>query len=347
MRNIHRRGRSTLAIYLDVGTTNTRAWLLDDSSIVAKAVRPIGVRDTARDRSKTRIHTAVAELIEEMRIEARDSSPSAVPSCVAAAGMSSSPLGLADIPHAPAPAGIRELAASSQWLDLPEVTDLPILLVPGVRTGRNWGSTDSSTYCSGDSIGDTDVMRGEETLCVGLTSLGLVRPPAVLLNLGSHWKAIVVDGEARIASSLTTLSGELIHSAQTQTVLASSVIGERPEKLDYHWIEAGMKEQRRSGLPRALFCVRLLELAGQGSREDRLAFMIGAFVAADLDLFIARGVFAYNTRAVIAGSPPLAEAWRSALESMSIKAAALNPDQVDEAMLGGLRSILLHSYQHG
>src|SRR5262252_6315623 len=347
MRNIHRRGQSTLAIYLDVGTTNTRAWLLDGSRIVAKAVRPIGVRDTARDRSKTRIHTAVAELIEEMRIEARDSSPSAVPSCVAAAGMSSSPLGLADIPHAPAPAGIRELAASSQWLDLPEVTDLPILLVPGVRTGRNWGSTDSSTYCSGDSIGDTDVMRGEETLCVGLTSLGLVRPPAVLLNLGSHWKAIVVDGEARIASSLTTLSGELIHSAQTQTVLASSVIGERPEKLDYHWIEAGMKEQRRSGLPRALFCVRLLELAGQGSREDRLAFMIGAFVAADLDLFIARGVFAYNTRAAIAGSPPLAEAWRSALESMSIKAAALNPDQVDQAMLGGLRSILLHSYQHG
>jgi len=347
MRNIHRRGQSTLAIYLDVGTTNTRAWLLDGSRIVAKAVRPIGVRDTARDRSKTRIHTAVAELIEEMRIEARDSSPSAVPSCVAAAGMSSSPLGLADIPHAPAPAGIRELAASSQWLDLPEVTDLPILLVPGVRTGRKSSNIDSRMDSTEDSIWDTDVMRGEETLCVGLTSLGLVQPPAVLLNLGSHWKAIVVDGEARIASSLTTLSGELIHSAQTQTVLASSVIGERPEKLDYHWIEAGMKEQRRSGLPRALFCVRLLELAGQGSREDRLAFMIGAFVAADLDLFIARGVFAYNTRAAIAGSPPLAEAWRSALESMSIKAAALNPDQVDEAMLGGLRSILLHSYQHG
>src|SRR5215472_284536 len=339
MRNIHRRGQSTLAIYPDVGTTNTRAWLLDGSRIVAKAVRPIGVRDTARDRSKTRLHTAVAELIEEMRIEARDSSPSAVPSCVAAAGMSSSPLGLADIPHAPAPAGIRELAASSQWLDLPEVTDLPILLVPGVRTGCIGGGI--------DSIGDTDVMRGEETLCVGLTSLGLVQPPAVLLNLGSHWKAIVVDCEARISSSITTLSGELIHSTQTQTVLASSVIGERPEKLDYQWIEAGMKEQRRSGLPRALFCVRLLELAGQGTREDRLAFMIGAFVAADLDLFIARGVFAYNTRATVAGSPPLAEAWRSALESMSIKAAALNPDQVDEAMLGGLRSILLHSYQHG
>jgi 2-dehydro-3-deoxygalactonokinase len=339
MRNIHRRGQSTLAIYLDMGTTNTRAWLLDDSSIVARAIRPIGVRDTARDRSKARIHTAVAELIEEMRIEARDRSTVAVPWCVVAAGMSSSPLGLADISHVPVPAGIHELAVSSQWLDLPDVTDLPILLVPGVRSG--------SMQANVESIGDTDVMRGEETLCIGLNALGLVEAPAVVLNLGSHWKAIELDGEGRISSSVTTLSGELIHSAQTQTVLASSVIGERPEKMDREWIEAGMKEQRRSGLPRALFCVRLLELAGEGSREDRLAFMIGAFIAADLDLFIGRGMFAYNSHAVIAGSPALAQAWRSALESVSITAAALTPDQVDQALLSGLRSILTHSNQNG
>jgi 2-dehydro-3-deoxygalactonokinase len=190
-------------------------------------------------------------------------------------------------------------------------------------------------------------MRGEETLCVGLNALGLVEPPAVIMNLGSHWKAIELDGEARISSSITTLSGELIHCAQTQTVLASSVIGERPERLDHQWLEAGMTEQRRSGLPRALFCVRLLELAREGSPEERLAFMIGAFVAADLDLFIARGVFAYNTRAVIAGSPALGAAWRSALEGLAISAVALSQDEVDHALLSGLRSILAHSNQDG
>src|SRR5262249_46004179 len=190
---------------------------------------------------------------------------------------------------------------------------------------------------------DTDVMRGEETLCIGLNSLGLVEPPAVVLNLGSHWKAIQVDPEGRIASSITTLSGELIHSAQTQTVLASAVINERPQELDQAWIEAGMSEHRRSGLPRALFCVRLLELAGEGNTQARLAFMIGVFIAADLDLFIAREVFAYNSRAVIAGSPALAEAWRRALEGMSIGGVVLAADQIDEALLSGLRSILLHS----
>src|SRR5262249_47942624 len=157
------------------------------------------------------------------------------------------------------------------------------LLIPGVRSG---------TAATGpDAIGETDVMRGEETLCIGLNSLGLIKPPAVVLNLGSHWKAIQIDAEGRIASSITTLSGELIHSAQTQTVLASAVINDRPDRLDQAWIEAGMREERRSGLPRALFCVRLFELAGEGTPQDRLVFMIGAFIAADLDLFMARGVF--------------------------------------------------------
>jgi 2-keto-3-deoxy-galactonokinase len=190
-------------------------------------------------------------------------------------------------------------------------------------------------------------MRGEETLCIGLSSLGLVDPPAVLLSLGSHWKAIKIDASGRIAASITTLSGELIHSAQTQTVLATSVTNERPDRVDAQWMQAGMREQRRSGLPRALFCVRLLDLAGEGTAADRLAFMLGAFIAADLDLFMARGMFAYNTQAVIAGSPALAAAWHRALAATSIGAIALAPDEVDEALRAGLRAILLASNQDG
>jgi 2-dehydro-3-deoxygalactonokinase len=267
----------------------------------------------------------------------RESSTSLAPTCVIAAGMISSRLGLAELPHVRAPAGIRELAASSEWIKLPEVTNLPILLIPGVRSGPVRPGL--------DSIGGTDVMRGEETLCIGLVSSRLVEPPAVMLNLGSHWKAIQIDAQGRIASSLTTLSGELIHSAQTQTVLASSVINERPAGTDQRWIEAGMKEQRRSGLSRALFCVRLLELSGKGTAADRLSFLIGVFVAADLDLLIARGMLSYNTRAVIAGSPALAEAWCRALTGMSIAAVALAPAVIDEALLAGLRAILQQSKQ--
>ncbi len=183
------------AIYVDMGTTNTRGWLMRGSQIVARADQPAGVRDTARDGSPRRIHTALRELAQALQAQTDGGSNSSAPSCIAAAGMIGSPLGLAEVPHVAAPAGLAELAMLSRWFQFPDVSDLPVMLVPGVRSG-----TANATL---DAIGNQDVMRGEETLCVGLAALGLARPPCIVLNLGSHWKAIHLSAEGRIESSVT------------------------------------------------------------------------------------------------------------------------------------------------
>ena len=250
MNSVESIGEDLCAIYIDMGTTNTRVWLTYGEEILGHTGKPVGVRDTARDGSPTRIQEALRESITELRTQTSSTLNACMPVCVAAAGMIGSPLGLVELQHLPAPAGMQEIAAGSRWFDFPEITDLPILLIPGVRCGP--------VKVSAHSLGSADVMRGEETLCAGLTKLGLIKLPGVVLNLGSHWKAIQLDREGRIQSSLTSLSGELIHAAQTQTVLASSVYGNRPRKISQEWLEAGMREQRQSGLSRALFCVRLL-----------------------------------------------------------------------------------------
>jgi 2-dehydro-3-deoxygalactonokinase len=335
------------AIYVDMGTTNTRVWLVDGGRIVARNHRRAGVRDSARDGTRARLYSALRELIDDMRSQANEVSTLPKPQCVVAAGMSSSRLGLAEVPHVFAPAGSRELAQASQWIELPRVTGLPILLIPGVRSGPagrgGWRKLPTCANNGLDAIGETDVMRGEETLCIGLVSLGLIEPPAVVLNLGSHWKAIQIDVQGRIASSITTLSGELIHAVQTQTILAGSVFGGRPDRINQQWMEQGMLEQRRSGLPRALFCARLFELAGHGTPEDRLAFVIGAFIAADIDLFVRRGLLCHDTRLLVSGSTALAHAWATALTPISILANVLLPDQVDNAFVAGLTAIMQQS----
>ncbi|MEK7830653.1 MAG: 2-dehydro-3-deoxygalactonokinase, partial [Acidobacteriota bacterium] len=286
------------AVYVDTGTTNSRVWLARGDEILAKAEAQVGVRDTAKDGSSLRLRSALRELIEEVRAKAEAS-----PVCVAAAGMITSSLGLAEVPHLPAPAGIAELAAATRVHQFPEVADLPVLLVPGVKSGQ--------MPCELTTVGEADLMRGEETLCAGLVMLGLAKTPATVLNLGSHWKAIRLDADGRIAASVTSLAGELVFAAQTQTILASAVHHERPAIVNIDWLEAGMREQRSAGLSRALFCVRLLEQSKQGSAEDRLSFLIGAFIAADLDGLSARGVLSDSV--VIVGSGGLAEAWRHAL----------------------------------
>ena len=313
-------------VCVDMGTTNTRVWLVTADEVQARAQAQVGVGDAARDGSTARLRGTLKNLIVEVCWGAP------TPSYVAAAGMITSSLGLVEVPHVEGPAGLRDLARSLRCHSFPDVADLPFFLVPGVRIGPS--------HPLPEAIGETDIMRGEETLCVGLIELGLLKAPAALLTLGSHWKAIRIDEMDRIASSITSMSGELIHTAQTKTILASAVPQDRPTSIDKRWLDAGMREQRRSGLPRALFCVRLLEQKCDGSPEQRLSFLAGVFIAADLDAFMSRGTLGGDGPVVITGGGALAQAWLHALSRSSIWAAALSESEVERGLLAGLRSIV-------
>jgi len=321
----------TCLVCVDAGTTNTRVWLTIGDRVIARARAGVGVRDTARDGSSDRLRGALRELIDQVRNDARNQGFAQSPECVIAAGMITSPLGLAEVSHVPTPAGLNELAAATRQYSFPETTDLPILLIPGARSGPR--------QCDQETVGTTDVMRGEETLLIGLHALGLITPRSTLLNLGSHWKVIEFDGSARIASSVTSMTGELIHAAQTQTILAGSVPQARPSVIDQTWFEAGMREQRLSGLARALFCVRLLEQGSDGSAEQRLSFLIGAFLASDVDAMVSRGLFDPEGTVVITGGDVIAQAWRGALAQSSVRAVMLSDSEVENAMLAGLRRV--------
>ncbi len=323
--------REICLICVDAGTTNTRVWLTIGDRVVSRAQAGVGVRDTARDGSSERLRNALRELINQVRDDARSQGFAQSPECVIAAGMITSPLGLAEVPHVAAPAGLNDLAAATRQYSFPEITGLPILLIPGARSGPR--------PCDQESVGATDVMRGEETLVMGLNALGLLEPRSTLLNLGSHWKVIKLDKDARIESSVTSMTGELIHTAQTQTILASSVPNTRPSEIDRTWLEAGMREQRRSGLSRALFCVRLLEQGSASSAEQRLSFLIGAFLASDMDAIVSRGLLDSEGAVVITGGGAIAGAWRDALTQNSTQAITLSDSEVENALLAGCRSV--------
>ncbi|MEJ7708616.1 MAG: 2-dehydro-3-deoxygalactonokinase [Pyrinomonadaceae bacterium] len=204
-------------VYVDAGTTNTRVWLAKDQKILARETATVGVRDTARDKSAHKLRAALTNLIREVS----QGAPQNKPRCVIASGMITSSLGLAEVPHITAPAGLRELAAGVEFHRFADITDLPFLLVPGVRCGP-------PNAAEVENIGEVDLMRGEETLCIGLIESGMLNSHSALLNLGSHWKAIKVDDDQRIQQSVTRLTGEMIQAVQEHTVLASAVTQEKP-----------------------------------------------------------------------------------------------------------------------
>ena len=217
-------------IALDVGTTHSRAWLVADDEVLAERRAAVGVRDTARDRSNARLQAALAEIIEDVE---RYGGAAGCP--VIASGMIGSSLGLRDVPHLDAPAGMDDLARRLQPVDAGAPLDRRIWIVPGVRTR----GTQSAPLA--------DVMRGEETLCVGALGCGLLGPGDTLVSIGSHWKRITVDGHGRVAWSRTSLGGELVEAVKSTTVIAEAVPQGWPSHLARPALAAGAARVRASG----------------------------------------------------------------------------------------------------
>jgi 2-dehydro-3-deoxygalactonokinase len=302
---------------VDMGTTRTRVWLLHGAEVEARASGEFGVRNVAAGESRAWLEARLCELLQEA-FAARRTRQLAMPELVLGAGMMTSAQGLAEVPHLAAPAGLAELRAAVVETGL---AAWRLRLVPGVRTEAR------------DAFG-ADVMRGEETLCVGLLGSGLLQAGAALLTLGSHWKWIATDAQGRVAGSSTALTGELIHAVQTHTLLAASLPQHRPERFDTEWLERGRGEARREGLGRALFCVRLLEQRGEATGEQRLSYLYGAILDGELERV---ALTAPPGQVLISGPAELAEIWRGALAEAGVSAAVLGEAEREAAYLLGLR----------
>jgi 2-dehydro-3-deoxygalactonokinase len=334
-------------ILLDVGSTNSRAWLVRGDEILQRETAAVGVRDSARDGTTARVRGTVRDLIAKL-------TASGATAPVFAAGMITSSLGLRDVPHLVAPAGVDELARGAvEFLDA-DVASQPIVLIPGIRTevfaGAGAGTDAGADASHGDGASGTpasgaadalpfDVMRGEETLVCGLIARGQLDAGAALLNASSHWKLIRVDAERRVAGSRTSLGGEVVHAVQSGTVLSASLPAGPLDRVSTQWLEAGARAGRRDGLLRALFGVRLLDQQKLADASDRFSFLAGACIAEDIDALLASGALTPGTPIVVSGPAAVPSAWAHLLSLAGCPATALEADTVERGFITGLLAI--------
>jgi 2-keto-3-deoxy-galactonokinase len=199
------------------------------------------------------------------------------------------------------------------------------LLVLGVRSGPHSPAL--------EDLENTDLIR-EETIVVGLVQAGILLPNATFLNLGSHWKAIAIDENRRIASSFTTLSGEFIHALQTQTVLASALAPGRFEVVDPEWLDRGRRFECRNGTGRTMFGVRLLEQVFRIGPTALSSFLLGAIVESDLTSM--ERASALRGPIVITATGAAPNAWQRILETTGRTSQHLAADIVEQEFVRGL-----------
>ena len=311
-------------LLLDVGSTNTRAWLVADGRVIERRTAPVGVRDTATTGSDGSLKRCLAGLVREL-------SAIRAPVRIAAAGMITSAQGLREVPHVLAPASLGDLARRVVSHRDPSVADLPILLVPGVRTpGAGRGLT-------------ADVMRGEETLVMGLLATGVLDAGDTLLNAGSHWKLIETNPVSQIVRSRTSLGGELMHAVQAHTLLTASLPQRPLTELDSAALEAGAEAARTAGLSRALFGVRLLDQSGEMAPDARLSWLAGACIAEDIRGLEQSGWLHPAMRVAVSGPGAIPAAWSHLLERVGCTARPLAAAAIEEAFIAGLLAVVAAS----
>lgn len=301
---------------LDGGTTNTRIRLLRDGVLLDTYKLSRGARSGIDDREGllAAIQSGIRALLDGNAV------PDTEVECILVSGMLTSEHGLAPLPHLDAPAGIRELHLGMKTLSLPELSPIPFVLIPGVRTLS--------------SIPEhSDMMRGEET-----ELMGILRPTkgrVAYLLPGSHSKMIFTDEDGRITDFTTFLTGEAIAVLAEHTILKDAV-SLACNTVDEDALLRGYEKAHARGLLEAVFKVRLAKNLFGESPVATYSFFLGAILAEEIDRLLADPA----TTVVIGGRVQIRHALATLLRRLSDKTVhPLTDEEVDASTYRGALAI--------
>ena len=280
-------------IALDWGTSTLRAYLLSAAGAVLDTRRAArGIRDL---RGAAAFEQAFAEVAGDWlerhpRLRA------------VAGGMVGSAQGWLEAPYVRAPADVRALAAHA--VRVRSGLGPEILIAPGVL----FEPSDRAP----------DVMRGEEIQIAGAIAAEpeLARRSYFVLP-GTHSKWVLVE-EGRIVSFATYITGELYAVLREHSILGRLMsAGEAHSEMALEMGLAAARESSPGELPRQLFAVRSLGLAGRLPATALADYLSGLLVGHELVAALASSRAARDAGAplVLIGDADLRRRYVRALRS--------------------------------
>ncbi len=266
---------------IDCGTTNSRVYVLnEDLEVVNRGEKKVGVKDTAINGSNQVLKNGLKDVFIKTVTEAGLNTEEI--KFVITSGMITSEIGLIEIPHLWAPAGLKELAENIKVVNDKEVfpVDVPMIFIRGIKNFF----PEKTTY---RDIRKIDFMRGEETQAVGLLTLYPdLELPINLVVLSSHTKYIHINAGQKVCGSLTTMSGQVYEAVRKETFVGKSIQGDNDGSEDDYFneeiIETAYDSVMNSGFIRTLLMPRFMEVLLKTTWYERKLFVEAAIIAEDL-----------------------------------------------------------------
>ena len=274
-------------IVADWGTTNLRAWALDDQGgVLEQRSSPRGLLAIEGGR----FADALAELCGSWLA-------GSIP--VVLSGMVGSKLGWKEAPYLPVPAGLDDLARHL----CPVEATLPaiIRIVPGFKR---------------DDEKQPDVIRGEETQILGALQF-LDKEDGVFVLPGTHSKWAIVEGR-RLVDFRTYMTGEVFGLMRSGGTLGQLMQGDSHDHAAFADGVLRGASADAGGLLHRLFGVRTLGLLEQMPPTSLASYLSGLLIGAEVRDGLAwlRNRDRAGVTAAI-GSPVIVESYREAVKTLS------------------------------
>jgi len=242
---------SSRFLAVDWGTTNVRAWVVEEGRAVRAEDFPLGVSRLAPGEAARRFEDTVRPALGAEDLPA------------ILCGMIGSNLGWETVPYADCPADLDTLAAGLRRVS----TDgPPALIVPGLRCER--------------PDGGPDVMRGEETQVLGWAASTSTRGEKLICHPGTHAKWVRL-ANGRIERFVTSMTGELFDVLRRHSVLQVRESDDDESAFDEGLAAAG----DGNALASRLFTARARVVGGDMAPGKVKSYLSGLLIGAE----IARG----------------------------------------------------------
>jgi 2-dehydro-3-deoxygalactonokinase len=246
------------ALALDWGTSTLRAWRLGEAGcVLAQRQQPWGLMHLPAGGFEAALRGITDGWLDD-----------GVP--LIAAGMVGSAQGWREVPYVDCPAGAEALASGLLAIDAG--AGLTLHVGPGVRHPR------------------PDVMRGEETQCLGALALQpALAERATLLLPGTHSKWLRV-AHGRIVDFQTYMTGELYALLREHSILGrpARVAGPQASNEAFDRGVAALRGEPQAGLSPLLFGTRALVLSGRLQAAQSLDYLSGLLIGEELRCALAQ-----------------------------------------------------------
>ena len=261
-------------LYMDSGTSNTRAYLLKGFDLIDTEAAKVGTKDSAISGGNDVLLSGMKACCDKLL--ARNGLEMSAVADIWASGMVTNTFGIVEVEHVSTPVTAQKLLDSVYRHQEDRYFHRGINLIRGAKTAQ------PGQEVSLENIALMNNVRGEEIEAAGLVACNILPGDmdCVLISPGSHTHMLhVVNGV--MTDILSSFTGEMNYAIRKDTILGGE-LSEAPVKMEPEHVLHGYRNLEEYGFTRAMYIIHATKVFNVGGNDVRSQLLEGVIAGSSI-----------------------------------------------------------------